>query len=594
MKRSFKKIVSVISAAALLAMPVSVFASSFDSTLEVRREKLTGGLQQKLEATASNEKIPVYIWTNDLSESDLETETVRRTGLTKQKIAPVEAQELPADYFDPELPQQQYRARAETYLEATKAQRAQEQTLTDTYIDTKRQVAREKYTAMHQSDLAILGLDQEDVMFSSQYAPMMIAALTPDQIDRVTRYSQVESVQRCWEAESEPQDQSLATSLASVDANYTRDTLGFTGNGVKVGQFEFGTPDPNHSQLKAGNVSRLKINTLIHATRVARIMLGNVGVAPDAKLVSTYYGGTTESFYEQIEALLNSGVKVINMSWGWVRASDMYWPAERWLDHVSVQHGVTVVNASGNAAPSMDIMAPALAYNVITVGGIDDNNTTNKGDDSLYEKSSAANGGTAGCAKPDFLAPAVSVIDGASGTSYAAPIVTGIIAQMLEFRPSLATNPALIKAILTASCDRKVTSETLAAGLTAVEGAGVVNAKKAISLISQNRYTAYVQTSDTMNRSLNVTSSDVVIRVALAWDRFNRVGTHTSGSVTTGPYVNYSLYVLKPGGAQAGKSTIPTSSVELVHLSRPAAGTYTIRVTKPAGTAQGNVALAWW
>lgn len=576
-------------------MPISVFASSFDSSIEVRRAKLDNGLQQKLGATAPNEKNPVYIWTNDLSEIALEAETIRRTGLAKQDVAPVEAQVLPENYFDPELPAQQYRARAEAYLEVTKAQRAQEQQLTNSYIDTKRQVAREKYTAMHQSDLAILGLDQEEVMFSSQYAPMMIAALTPDQIDRVTRYSQVESVQRCWEAESEPQDQSLATSLASVDANYTRDTLGFTGYGVKVGQFESGVPNPNHNQLKSGNITCLQTNTRDHATMVARIMLGTVGVAPDTKLFAASYGGSFTSLYERIEALLDKGVKAINISWGWSRnAEDVYWGIERWIDHVSVQHGVSIVLAAGNKGTSSIVDAPGLAYNVITVGGINDKNTLAKSDDVLYPNSSSANGGTVGCAKPDFLASAQSVIDGVSGTSLSAPIVTGIIAQMLEFRPSLATNPALIKAILTASCDRKVTSETLAAGLTAVEGAGVVNAKKAISLISQNRYTTYVQTSDTMNRSLNVTSSDVVIRVALAWDRFNRVGTHTGGSVTTGPYVNYSLYVLKPGGAQAGKSTIPTSSVELVHLSRPAAGTYTIRVTKPAGTAQGNVALAWW
>ncbi len=594
MKNRFERSLSILFAVVFFAMPISVFASSFDSSIEVRRTKLDNGLQQKLKATASNEKIPVYIWTNDLSESDLEAETARRTGLTKQTITPVETQELPADYFDPELPQQQYRERAEMYLEATKAQRELEQKLTDTYIDTKRQVAREKYTAMHQSDLAILGLDQEDVMFSSQYAPMMIAVLTPDQIDRITRYSQVESVQRCWEAESEPQDQSLATSLASVDANYTRDTLGFTGNGVKVGQLESGTPNPSHNQLKSGNITRLQTNTSDHATMVARIMLGTVGVAPDTRLVSAAQGGSFASFYERTEALIDKGVKVINMSFGWTREGDMYWGVERWIDHVAVQHQVTIVKSSGNDGTSSNISAPGLAYNIITVGGINDKNTTNKNDDVLYTASASANGGTAGCAKPDFLAPAQSVIDGVSGTSFAAPIVTGIIAQMLEFRPSLATNPALIKAILTASCDRKVTSETLAAGLTAVEGAGVVNAKKAISLISQNRYTTYVQTSDTMNRSLNVTSSDVVIRVALAWNRFNRVGTHTSGSVTTGPYVNYSLYVLKPGGAQAGKSTIPTSSVELVHLNRPAAGTYTIRVTKPAGTGQGNVALAWW
>lgn len=593
MKRSFKKIVSVISAAALLAMPVSVFASSFDSTLEVRREKLTGGLQQKLESTAPNEKIPVYIWTNDLSTSALETETARRTGLTKQNMTPVEAQDLPENYFDPELPTQQYRARVETYLEATKTQRAQEQQLTDRYIDTKRQVARERYTAMHQSDLAILGLDEDAVVFSSQYAPMMVLKLTRNQINKISKYKQISSI--ALYEEERIIEESLSTALSAVDANYVRDTLGFTGYGITVGQIDSTTPDPSHNQLRAGNITCLQVNTGDHATLVARVMLGTVGVAPDTKLVAATYGGSDTVFYQRVESLISKGVKVINFSFGLSRnANNMYAETERWLDHLSVQHNVSFVKSAGNNGKTNVVTSPGLAYNIITVGGINDKNTANKSDDVYLEESCAANGGTAGCAKPDFLAPAQSVIDGVSGTSLAAPIVTGIIAQMLEFRPSLASNPALIKAILTASCDRKVTSETLTAGLTAVEGAGVVNAKKAISLISQNRYTAYVQTSDTMNRLLKVTSSDVVIRVALAWNRFNRVGTHTSGSVTTGPYVNYSLYVLKPGGAQAGKSTIPTSSVELVHLNRPAAGTYTIRVTKPAGTAQENVALAWW
>lgn len=47
----------------------------------------------------------------------------------------------------------------------------------------------------------------------------------------------------------------------------------------------------------------------------------------------------------------------------------------RWVDHVVYQHGVSWVNATGNNNFGSDVLSPATGYNVIGVGGIDDNGT---------------------------------------------------------------------------------------------------------------------------------------------------------------------------------------------------------------------------
>jgi serine protease AprX len=233
-------------------------------------------------------------------------------------------------------------------------------------------------------------------------------------------------------------------------------------------------------------------------------------------------------------------VKIVNLSVGGDYVSyDPYHPLHRVVRDLT-EEGVTVVAAAGNSAQDY-LVPPASAADAITVGGVDDHNTLDRREWTLYSH----NYGMAydGSSKPDIIAPARwiaspilpstqtameafwlgpllednedhpvrrilreksfdrgleklfgkhsdegmlevmqeriyahKLIDAyhqhVDGTSVAAPIVSGIIAQMLEANPLL--TPQEIRQIL------QKTAQPLEGEAPMLQGAGVVNASEAV------------------------------------------------------------------------------------------------------------------
>lgn len=113
------------------------------------------------------------------------------------------------------------------------------------------------------------------------------------------------------------------------------------------------------------------------------------------------------------------------------------------------------VNAAGNNAGF--IYSPGMAYNAITVGGLNDNGVDAVQSFTLYSNTSYEE-----CSpiyyrpeKPNLVAPAVDIW-GTLGTSYAAPQVTGTIAQLCSYNSTLKTKQTAMGAILAASSAEKV------------------------------------------------------------------------------------------------------------------------------------------
>ena len=182
----------------------------------------------------------------------------------------------------------------------------------------------------------------------------------------------------------------------------------------------------------------------------------------------------------------------------------------------AISKGIVVVAAAGNSGDSRSI-PPANSPSVITVGGYHDNNQINGTSLDLYHSSF---GPTAdGTVKPELVAPAMwvaaPILPGTSlyaraealsqlaaapyvenslkdlkivathyqhvdGTSFAAPIVTSIVAQMLEANPAL--TPGAIKNILISTADRIADRPAIR------QGFGVVNARRAIELATKEQH----------------------------------------------------------------------------------------------------------
>jgi len=206
-----------------------------------------------------------------------------------------------------------------------------------------------------------------------------------------------------------------------------------------------------------------------HGTHVAGIIAGNgytsckyTGTAPCADIISIKSldesgNGTESDILAALQWIINNGrlynVRVINLSLG-IKVEPPYDddPLIKGAN-AAVRYGYTVVTAAGNNGPGKcTINSPGTSPLVITVGAAD---LTDDGEIKVANFSSR--GPTlSGDTKPDLIAPGVDIcsLDGKnpkgyaiqSGTSMAAPVVSGVAACLYAMRPNL--TPAQVKQIL--------------------------------------------------------------------------------------------------------------------------------------------------
>jgi serine protease AprX len=264
-----------------------------------------------------------------------------------------------------------------------------------------------------------------------------------------------------------------------------------------------------------------------HGTHVAGIIAGSgyesdgkrKGIAPSAKLLGLkvldadgggYVSDVIEAIDYAIAVKATYNVRVINLS----VASGVY--ESYWLDPLTlaakraVDAGIVVVAASGNlglnalnAAQSGGITSPGNAPWVLTVGASNERGTARRSDDTIGTFSSRGPTWIDFSAKPDLVAPGVGIeslsnpfgtlyytlpdrlVAGSSstwykpyisltGTSMAAPVVSGIVALMLEANPAL--TPNAVKGILQYTAQVQPEEDALA------QGAGIANARGAIRM----------------------------------------------------------------------------------------------------------------
>ena len=252
------------------------------------------------------------------------------------------------------------------------------------------------------------------------------------------------------------------------------------------------------------------------------------GAAPDADLVDVRIGtafgaGPFENYIieqEFYESAMNGlqwvidnkdtawsgveneshGIDIISLSWGITShesggsdGTDMF---SQILDEATLA-GITVSVAAGNSGSDNDGLSGMGASSLsVTVGALDDKNTIDRSDDGIASYSSRGprkdnnDGNPYDEMKPDVSAPGTNIVQAeachasgscynripgqdasdngysgrGSGTSYATPAVSGVIALMIEANPDL--DPLALREILRLTSERKET-------LSSADGEGV-------------------------------------------------------------------------------------------------------------------------
>jgi serine protease AprX len=207
-----------------------------------------------------------------------------------------------------------------------------------------------------------------------------------------------------------------------------------------------------------------------HGTFVAGVAAGSgyasggkyKGVAPEANLIGVKVmskngtGNTTDilaGFQWVVDNQKKFNIKVLSLSFGInpqnIKGLDVLTMAveEIW------KKGITVVASAGNGGPEKrTITSPGGSPSVITVGALDDKRTADIEDDVVAEISSRGPS-YAGSRKPDIMAPGMNITSlnadtkyninqlslenielyrSMSGTSVSAPIVSGMVALLLQ------------------------------------------------------------------------------------------------------------------------------------------------------------------
>lgn len=297
--------------------------------------------------------------------------------------------------------------------------------------------------------------------------------------------------------DSERNEYLLVDAFDDIGVNETL----FTGDGVRVGTIESGTPNAT-ANLKLDRFTRLSSLTTSHSTIVTSIIGGTSGIAEDVHFYCI--GLSNHSFTSCVNTLIEDyNVNIINMS-AHQGAPGFYDNYCAYIDNIIATTNCTFIKAAGNngASDSPVISTPGCGMNVITVGSIDSDK-----DVSSFSSWDTSN---TYLYKPDLVAPGggLSTIPNIStptgfhnGTSYSTPMVTGIVALLMEEFPILRSNPSLVKAALQNGCEKLPSQENY---FDEQCGFGLVNYINSRNYLINSQY-------DNFNIPANSLDGDIVV-----------------------------------------------------------------------------------
>ncbi len=342
------------------------------------------------------------------------------------------------------------------------------------------------------------------------------------------------------------------------------------------------------------------------------------GMATKANVISyLWWDDVIDINSDYDEAVNTYNIDISQNSWGTGHGGD-YDAASKAYDeiiHGKFSKPIIIVGSAGNQGPNWyTVRIPNSAKNTIEVGA------TNSDDDTLYFNPSTGKGSSRGPAadgriKPDVVAPGdevggdggiVSTIPGntygvLSGTSMAAPAVSGGVALMLQYWRQTHTEepnvlPSTIKAIL-----MQTAKDLGNTGPDYSFGYGLIDVNEAIKLIERdtednNDVIFEGSIDDQYDKDpfiIKVPAGENKLKLTLVWD--DEPGTTNASKhlindldlIVKDPCgVRHYPWTLDPTDGNEGNPAVRTqedhlNNVEQVEVNNPVSGLWTVEVNGP-------------
>jgi hypothetical protein len=363
----------------------------------------------------------------------------------------------------------------------------------------------------------------------------------------------------------------------------------------------------------------------LRATAAAVERLGRSGLLQVAELDP----GPGEPLVDLWSIAPAQAAEVINFSWsfssgadGPLNVSDLY---HDYITLIGPFTPYTLAAGNSGADPNANLQyTHNRSYNSLVVGASNDNGTAGRGDDTIAAFSSWRNHTTPSGDRelPEIVAPGQNVTvtgTAVSGTSFAAPIVAGTLACMVERNTNLAGWPEALKAIVMAAADCNVSGVllNLTDSIDDRDGVGEVNTARAVTLSDPANYRnpgaaaatwghAYGYMHFTSNFKGNVFNSTWNVRtdaggrlnLVFVWDATTSCTDPNTPSTCSGggPDADLNIYLYRASdNALVATSTSFDNNYEVFAGRTLAANTnYRLEIRKASTrTAATYYALAW-
>jgi len=446
---------------------------------------------------------------------------------------------------------------------------------------------RSAYALKEKPLMDLLSAKGFEITYACQYAPLIFAELPNDAIMELSNRPDVDAIyiSRTYEPEL---NSAAPTEKANVVWN-----RGITGTGIKVAVVEDGGIKFANPYLADGSYfNSANPNIQSHETAIAGIIESThstyKGIAYGAPALLSANAQTLDDddIISATEWAINNGARILSNSWGSdtnLQLSSM----DRYLDHVVWSNYRTVVKSAGNVynSPNYNVTSPGLGYNMITVGAIDDKDTSSWSDDimatySCYKDPISPHNDRE---KPEVVAvgsrmrstktswPWTGYIG--SGTSYAAPSVAGEAALLMQRESWLKYWPESVKAVSMASAVHNIEGSSR---LSEKDGAGAIDCSKADDTARYDRVYGNTLYEDDFPKwySFSVSSGQKV-RAVVCWDSH----PDSSHPPSTDPLESdLDLRIYDPSGNYVTGSASWDNNYEIVEFTASTSGTYKAKV----------------